>query len=484
MQTSRDMETPSTFSAISSGVTSEQLALIGVCARLGTCVNNDNSNGPGEKSVRDEAMLLMNLLKGRRASEILSDHVESRPSPLCKRKSELLDCETQADGTFTFTSPSLSLEADAHADVHEASSFQRSPASNRDCTEERSDKLLSPSALLSRPQSNHDKDGIRGSGEFMAGNFLRSFGAALEWRAKTWIKSLATVLALRQQQRIDAPKRSQQQIAGSNRMNENEDLMSSREMQIIDAIVKSSEEVSIVNIKTTFRVLQATSGRDDSSSVSPKKVVKRESHETTSQYTVTHKLSFEATISLTSNDGVRYNGIEIKAPGFIQGTFSRDYGSVTAEESLSSVNITLDTNVLADALERQSRLVVRNAAESTLVASGTSINGKPPRSDSPRVHHSVISPRYVLMSPMQKSHFTTIANDKAGLPQVPSVSALAGTDDCPMYGANTVSSSSHGSCSSDSSANTTPSLAPVKNSQSPSFPALLSVANEHLGGTC
>jgi len=479
------METPSTFSAISSGVTSEKLALIGVCARLGTCVNNDNSNGLGEKSVRDEAMLLMNLLKGRRALEILSDHVESRPSPLCKRKSELLDCDAQADGSFTFTSPSLSLEADAQADAHEATTFQRSPSSSGDYTGEGSDKLLSPSALLSRPQCNRDKDGIRGSGESMAGNFLRSFGAALEWRAKTWIKSLATVLALRQQQRIDAPNapsRSQQQFAGSNSKNENEDLMSSREMQIIDAIVKSSEEVSIVNIKTTFRVLQASV--NDSYSESPKKVVKRESHGTTSQYTVTHKLSFEATISMTSNDGVRYNGIEIKAPGFIQGNFLRDYGSVTAEESLSSVNITLDTNVLADALERQSRLVVRNAAESTLVATGTTINGKPPRSDSPRVHHSVISPRYVLMSPMHKSHFTTIANDKARLPQVPSVSALAGAYDCPMDGATTVSSSSHGSCSSDSSANTTPSLAPVKNSQSPSFPALLSVANEHLGGTC
>ena len=477
------METPSAFSVISSGVTSEKLALIGVCARLGTCVNNDNSNGLGEKSVRDEAMLLMNLLKGRRAFEILSDHVESRPSPLCKRKSELLDCDTQDYGSFTFTFPSLSLEADAYADAHAATPFQRSHTSNGDCVKESSDKLLSPSALLSRQQCNRDKDGIRGSGESMAGNFLRSFGAALEWRAKTWIKSLATVLALRQQQRIDAPNAG----SGSKTENDNEDLMSSREMQIIDAIVKSSEEVSIVNIKTTFRVLQASSSKDDSYSESPKKVVKRmshESHESTNEYTVTHKLSFEATISMTSNDGVRYNGIEIKAPGLIQGTFLRDYGSVAAEESLSSVNITLDTNVLADALERQSRLVARNAAESTLVATGTTINGKPPRSDSPRVHHSVISPRYVLMSPMHKSHFTTIANNKAGLPQVPSVSALAGTDDCPMDGATTVSSSSHGSCSSDSSANTTPSLAPAKNSQSPSFPALLSVANEHFGSTC
>lgn len=301
--------------------------------------------------------------------------------------------------------------------------------------------------------------------------------------------------------------------------------MNSKEMQIIDAIVKSSEEVSVVNIKTAFRVLpnkvssRQNTIRDQGEQPSPSKKAKtkKETKPTpkdTNEYRVTHKLVFEATISMTSNDGVRYNGVKLQAPGYIQGTFtktsgnnkkSKDEKGVEGEETLAAVSVTLDTDTLALSLERQSRLVVRRAAEAALMAAGgVEASSSPRYTESPHVHHSLISPRYVLMSPVNMGVYATASwQEGTPLPQVPSVHALNGEDDrTPSTSSSqksssaVVSSSEGGGCeSSDSSAATTPTLLPSKKSpgpggsgisigngvpQSPSFPALLSVANDEL----
>jgi hypothetical protein len=170
----------------------------------------------------------------------------------------------------------------------------------------------------------------------MAHNVLESFGAALVWRAKTWIKSLANVLALKEQKRIDAHKatsgveveadRDEDDAEKGGRGDENDDLMNSKEMQIIDAIVKSSEEVSVVNIKTSFRVLSnrvshlngdaaLSSSTTDPEEPASKKARKEQPPRDAGEYELTHKLMFEATISMTSNDVVRYNGVNLQAPG-------------------------------------------------------------------------------------------------------------------------------------------------------------------------
>jgi len=471
------------FTSKSESITSEFFALIGFAARLGTCANNDG-NCKAEKSVRDEAMLLMNLLKGKRASEILSAEIGVKDSPYSKRK---LRPQGRDIGNFSFEFPSLSLQPDARtsaADNTAVSSADNCSMNSTTQTNEAESPSQTPSKLLSRTQCTTNIDGIRNSSESMARNVLESFGAALEWRAKTWIKSLATVLALREQKRIDVRKSEDEPglvIPGtSTQEKENEDLMNSREMQIIDAIVKSSEEVSVVNIKTTFRVLPNRVSNSISlgdARCNAKKTKVEPSSPNSNEYKVTHKLLFEATISMTSNDGVRYNGVKLHAPGFVQGTFSHDTGSRNVgDEILRGVSMTLDTNALAQALERQSRLVVRKSAETSLVAAGGAYSNKPSRgTESPHVHHSVISPRYVLMSPMP-ARYQTI-QDVSGLPQMPSTSELSG--DTIFKVKNTHAVSSEGWCSSDSSANTTPSLT---STQSPSFPALLTVVNEQLRG--
>jgi len=367
--------------------------------------------------------------------------------------------------------------------------------------------LPPPSQLLGRTQSVKDKDAVRDSSEAMAHNVLESFGAALVWRAKTWIKSLANVLALKEQEDAlkaaasgegvssgegEADQEDEEEEEGADKKsyqegdNENDDLMNSKEMQIIDAIVKSSEEVSVVNIKTAFRVLpnrvsqQSSNAQVQVQDQGPQepshKKAKTMSPQDVKEYKVTHKLIFEATISMTSNDGVRYNGVKLQAPGYIQGTFSNNAGSTTeGEETLTDISMTLDTDALALSLERQSRLVVRRAAEAALMAaSGIDCASSPHYMESPHVHHSIISPRYFLMSPVPAYPSDSSMN-------FPSLNTLNGEGESEKAPPPVVSSSE--GHSSDSSAGTTLSLTPTSPkaaSQNPSFPALLSVANEEL----
>jgi len=568
---------PSETAAHATAMTSDFLALVGFAARLGTCVNNDASgdgeegrDGQDAKSVRDEAMLLMSLLMGEKAEEILSEDICVKESRCRKRSNRngggmLPYCKDRGggatgDGEFEFTFPSLSLQTEDCMTMTESSppageaahgesgaTEEHRQAGHQEAGEGRAEEdqdLPPPSQLMGRPQSVRDRDSIRDGSEAMAHNVLESFGAALAWRAKTWIKSLANVLALKEQKKAAAGEDAAGEGRSSHRDEvergaaadgefsqeadeDEDDIMNSKEMQIIDAIVKSSEEVSVVNIKTSFRVMpnkvssRKNTIRDqgEQPSASKKAKTKKETKpapKNTNEYRVTHKLLFEATISMTSNDGVRYNGVKLQAPGYIQGTFTKTSGNntrsndeegVEGDETLTNVSVTLDTDTLALSLERQSRLVVRRAAEAALMAAGGVEASTSPRlTDSPHVHHSIISPRYVLMSPVNMGVYATASwkEQTTPLPQVPSVHALSGQEDITPSTSSSqkstsavVSSSSEGGgCeSSDSSAATTTTLLPSKKPsgagssgisigigapQSPSFPALLSVANDEL----
>ena len=185
---------------------------------------------------------------------------------------------------------------------------------------------------------------------------------------------------------------------------------------------------------------------------------------------------------MTSNDDVRYNGVTLQAPGHIQGTFAQNANSSEeGDETLTGVSMMLDTDALAQSLERQSRLVVRQAAEAALMTARGIDSSSSHIYESPRVQHSIISPRYVLMSPVPEDRFQQQHHSAATvLPSIPSKEALNGESESKK--ASMVSSSE--GCSSDSSADTSLSLTPSTKKpklpapMSPSFPALLSVANE------
>jgi hypothetical protein len=507
-------------------VTTEHLALIGFAARLGTCVTNDTENGKAAKSVRDEAMLLMSLLTGKKASEILSEEVGVNESPDDSRKKHVRPKDRDM-GNFSFTFPSLSLQPDAAA-ATQSPTLLAARGDTADTTEEEGQEadLPPPSQLLSRTQSITDKDDIRSSSEHMAHNVLDSFGAALQWRAKTWIKSLAHVLALKEEERLQeaaATTNSKGDQGGSDRRDfapstpkrnqDNIDLMSSREIQIIDAIVKSSEDVAVVNLKTSFRVtpnrIQPQEGGSDGTSPDTdshepeRKKVKADQEGLTQkekEYKVAHKLIFEAIVTMTSNDGGRYKTVKLQAPGVIEGIFVTKDESSEKEETLTGVSLELDTDALALSLERQSRLVVRKAAEATLLAAIGIESGatSPTRyTDSPHVHHSVISPRYVLMSPIPtQPYISDYEDDLQKLDLSFPVLTDPKVDEEPLTQESRGESSSSATapvisddngCGSDSSAATTttiPSSSSVVKIVKPTahtvFPALLSVANSEL----
>lgn len=512
-------------------ITTEHLALIGFAARLGTCVNNDTENGKDHKPVRDEAMLLMSLLTGKKASEILSEEVGVKESAEDKKNN--VRPKDRDMGNFSFTFPSLSLQPNASAVATKPSSPVE--AAERDATDTSGDlgadrDLPPPSKLLSRAHSITDKDDIRTSSGCMAKNVLDSFGAALVWRAKTWIKSLAQVLALKEEQRLqeaaatkgkggkgyDRGDQSHPSTPTNNQ--ESLDLMSSREMQIIDAIVKSSEDVVVVNLKTSFRVTPSRvnsqgSGSEDTTSpeTDPQEPERKKlkadvtAQQQAKEYKVAHKLVFEAVVTMTSNDGGRYKTVKLQAPGIIEGVFVTKNQSSEGEETLAGVSLELDTDALALSLERQSRLVVRKAAEVTLLAASGVESGStsPTRyTDSPHVHHSVISPRYVLMSPVPTQPYISDYEDDLkkydlSFPVLTDPPARENSLTRELSGGESSAApappviSDDNLCGSDSSEATTNSAkcpsTPTKivkptahPPQSPSFPALLSVANSEL----
>ncbi|KAL3798835.1 hypothetical protein HJC23_004623 [Cyclotella cryptica] len=461
--TSDGSTAPVTFQtdAARSTITAEQLSLIGFASRLGACVNNDDTGSKKAKSVRDEAMLLMSLLMGKKASDILSEEIGVKDEDECNEKEDFKPKDRTVDN-FSFTFPALSL--------------QPSHSNDEPCTTPNgTTELPSPSELLARTHSVNDKDAVRDSSEAMAHNVLESFGAALVWRAKTWVNSLASVLALKVRSEGDCASRSDPPKVDRGDYNEGQagpnfdadELMNSREMQIIDSIVRSSEEVSVVNVKTSFRVLPQRI-EDPTEPDSKKRKTECKALKT---YKVIHKLVFEAIVSMTSNEGDRYKKVKLQAPGVIEGTFLAENNSEVGEDFLCGVSIKLDTNALALSLERESRSVVRRAAEAALLAaSGMEIT------DVAHVHHSIISPRHVLMSPIQQ-------HDGSDQETEEQISMSTFSTSVPSH-----VSAEDGGCS-DSSAATTPSFTPANTPrassifQSPS-PAPLESSNLKLhGGT-
>ena len=146
------LSTPSPFpsSAGPTSITTDFLALVGFAARLSACVNNDDTtddNGIDSKSIKDEAMLLMSLLMGEKAEEILSDVKDSR----CEKKRKVVGGSssdsnnehsrpTDKDMNFSFTFPSLSLQADDDCSALKKSHAESGSASENNTTKDNKDE--------------------------------------------------------------------------------------------------------------------------------------------------------------------------------------------------------------------------------------------------------------------------------------------------------------------------------------------------------
>ena len=249
--------------AAASAMTTEHLALIGFCARLGALSTDADAE---ESTTRDEARLLMGLLRlcssgpaaeedssSGSAEEMSRESSAAAPSPLLLCKEEIIEDYPQGAVTtsssedsheysneerlyrgqdeiiegqqrvrgrggdeeeeepFSFSCPSLSMAESTSPPGRGGAPSSRPPsfaagaattATKTTTTDLKAAGIddYRPSSLLSRPLLSSDRAGVTPLAETMATNLMRSLGSAILWRGRIWIESLARVARLKERE--------------------------------------------------------------------------------------------------------------------------------------------------------------------------------------------------------------------------------------------------------------------------------------------
>jgi hypothetical protein len=343
-----------------SGTTTEQLALIGFAARLGTCVSKEDGSIANDGDLRQEAQLLMNLMSSTPSSSIITDSSSGDEgmgeSAAQMSEDEEIDVPPKNSGSwhphFAFSCPSLSLDA---------SSFHSRPSTvQRQVTDDSSESIDAavqpPAVLLSRPLGVDDRDAMRLSAEAMARNILQSFHTAVQWRIDTWVKLLAHSLVCQERELLE-------QDASEDDLRE---LLQTPEARVLASLQHGAARVDVVDARTSYRVRPQRMDIDpkaSSSSDAPPTKKRKLERKSAGTYRVKHALSFQAVLNLSTPAG--FTEVTLEAPGIIEGVF------VTAkpgEETLTGVSVQIDTQVLARMMEMSSRIVARTATKACLEA--------------------------------------------------------------------------------------------------------------------
>jgi len=338
------------------GTTSEQLALIGFAARLGTCVSQEDGSIATDGDLRQDAQLLMSLMTSTSTTSVIDEPLSS-DEEIAVQSSNGGHDDLQNSGShqqsFAFSCPSLSLDA---------SSFQTRPSViQRQVTDGSSERALThvqpPAVLLSRPLGVDDRDAMRLSAEAMARNMLQSFHTAVQWRIDTWVSELAESLVL-QERDLLAQGASQDDLR---------ELLSSSEALVLASLKHRASKFDVLDARTSYRVRPQRMEKDSriSSPACTAPPAKKRKLETDSDkvYSVSHALSFQTVLNLSTSAG--FTEVTLEAPGIIEGTFTI---TKAGEETLTGVSVQIDTRVLARMMEKSSRIVVRTATHSCLEA--------------------------------------------------------------------------------------------------------------------
>jgi hypothetical protein len=295
------------------------------------------------------------------------------------------ECFSEKKNTFSISCPSLSLLHDNDSlvsSVHSTSSHHHS----------------SPSYLFSRPIQSEPLDifpmDMSHVANSIATNLVQSFKTAMEWRTKTWIKALTQVLSVRYQSLVEKLLVSNSNSSYNNNNNNNnantkrckesikEDIKKSHEARVIRALSKAASNVVVHDVRTTFFVLEEQNLNaqgleyndvDDNQRPPTKKIrqISRESMETPDDpfrseqaYDLSHAATLDARCSVSTSPSNKIT-VSFRVPGVIRGKFVRDDdGNVHPR----SVDVTLDTDALAMAMEENSRHVIRSATEEWMVS--------------------------------------------------------------------------------------------------------------------
>eukprot|EP00521_Asterionellopsis_glacialis_P011158 CAMPEP_0195291992 /NCGR_PEP_ID=MMETSP0707-20130614/8547_1 /TAXON_ID=33640 /ORGANISM="Asterionellopsis glacialis, Strain CCMP134" /LENGTH=544 /DNA_ID=CAMNT_0040352363 /DNA_START=92 /DNA_END=1726 /DNA_ORIENTATION=+ len=358
------MKDPGPWTVEESELTSEHLSLIGFAARLGTSIAND-SHLVEDSEVRKEAELLMSLLSSTPTTKSLfCDEKDLKSGEDAPMKSPPR-ASSYRKKTFSFCCPSLSLKpaygtSDSDRGTPPPVNVRKISDSDESFSSLTSivGNVLTPADLFGRPLKVDDRDALRLSAEAMARNTLQSYEKAVAWRIQTWIHSVARLLVSKENIILkESSGDSNSKTKGTEK--ELKDLLETPEASLIKALQLAASEIEVVDAMTSFRVLPQKIVKKSVGKQPPKKRMRREQpKQGKSDYTVKHVLSFETVLNLNTPAG--YTEVTLQAPGTIEGTFK---SGMDGEETLQGINIEVDTEVLANTIERSTRIVVRCASE-------------------------------------------------------------------------------------------------------------------------
>lgn len=251
--------------------------------------------------------------------------------------------ESSRRDSFCFTCPSLSLDDTRKRNIS-------------------SSTITTPGSMLSRTLKVDDKDALRLSSEAMARNVIESFQKAVEWRIRSWVDSLSSVLVIKERINI---------------VTAGQELLYSNEALLVAALREIEGKLQVREATTAFKVMNKVSLIDDMGSpLKKQRVVEKEDRTGLEEgeyvYDVIHILEMQCSLNMSSPAGnVR---IDLNVPGKIQGSFlsSEDYDSV---DKLTDVTIDLNTEMLASMIEKSSRIAVRSSAEALLKGEHVAVDG-------------------------------------------------------------------------------------------------------------
>jgi hypothetical protein len=371
------------------------MALMNFAFRLESYSYSSEPGAEDEDSTRHEAELLMSLCASSPVETAKNDDTELLESVVpCSSSSSSEaslpseDSSSQVslrrDTSFSFICPSLSLETSSSsltttgADESPCNSPQRSVSSipSLNSADEDSDGLtMTPSVLFGRPLTVDDRDALRLSADAMARNVLHSFQKAIDWRIRTWVKSLSSTL-VRKEKAMLGQGASQEQLK--------ETLLDTPEAQLLATLhgITNNQMIQVSGAGTSFQVLpqRVEQEKKDAAAEQPalKKQRTQDNHgestphnkakleeEGDYQYTVAHSLVFECVVDLLTPAG--YSEVTLEVPGTIEGTFTSATRGHEEMDNMTSVVVDLDTCMLAAMVEKACRQIVHASAASAML---------------------------------------------------------------------------------------------------------------------
>ena len=368
----------------------DHLALIGFAHRLGVSITSDAAEAT---KTRDDAQLLMSLLRQSSAgpnfaaaatasatspeqrggefgptrsvslTSVTSTDAAASSSPPPPSSSSCAAAAAAADLGYSFTCSSLSIDADRER-------ARRTMTTGKialvDDTSEDSD-APGPSQLFDRVISTRGHDGTREATEALARNVMQAFSVALEWRYSAWACTLDKMLGLKQDLMASYSERPATSTEERESDSEEDDYQYT-EATAMEALAYAISEVSVMDVKTSFRVLypqDASLTKPDP--LSKKRKVSHSGGGKGDAYDVECSLVFEAALTVLTGSDEQEQVVVLQAPGTISGTFV-DLAGKHGDEVLTNVAIRLDTDAFAMCMEKHSRILVRYAAETALHA--------------------------------------------------------------------------------------------------------------------